>query len=367
MAPVLERSTTFRLNDAATQAMVTATGRGDLDIYGRYGTETTRETAGLIAELEGGEAALLFSSGMGAISTALFAFVPNASQGSACIAVSQDVYGGTEALCEHDMPRSGVEVLRFDATRPESLEALLSAGHKPAVVFCESISNPLLKVAKMERVAELSKQAGAKLIVDATFGAGMASNPLQQGADMVVHSATKYINGHSDVIAGAAVGSRADIDAMYDLMVRYGSCIDPMGAWLIARGLRTLTLRYERQCATAKLLAGRLLESAAVRGVNYPGVGDTPADGLTLGGGVLSFELADAAAAKRFAEGVKLCAHAVSLGGVETLVDLPRLSSHVGKTPTFWEGVGIREGLVRVAVGLEDAEDIWADFLGALA
>jgi cystathionine beta-lyase/cystathionine gamma-synthase len=363
LAPTLERSTTFRLSPAATEAMVSGEGRGALDIYGRYGTETTREAAALVAELEGGDAGLLFSSGMGAISAAFFAFLPAGSS----VAVSQDVYGGTEAVVEHDLPRRGVTVLRFDAARPETLADLVEYGHEPAMVFCESISNPLIKVAEVAELARVCRSCGARLVVDATFGAGIASNPLAQGADLVLHSATKYINGHSDVIAGAAVGSKDDIAAIYDVMVRNGACIDPMGAWLLIRGMRTLTLRFERQCATARLLAQKLATHPRVKAVNYPGRGGGAPGELSAGGGVLSFELGDAASALAFAEGVRVCSHAVSLGGVETLVDVPRTSSHVGKTPEFWESVGIGEGLVRVAVGLEDADDLWADLHQALS
>lgn len=280
--------------------------------------------------------------------------------------MSQDVYGGTEMICEVDLPGRGVEVLRFDASKPESLKSHLNAGKKPAMVFCESISNPLVKVAKMSAIAKICEEAGAKLVVDATFSAGIASQPLAQGADVVVHSATKYINGHSDVIAGAAVGSGQDIEAMYGFMVRYGCCIDPMGAWLIARGLRTLTLRFERQCTTALGLAQRLSEHPGVLRVNYPGAAGNEFDELNCGGGLLSFELADGDRAHAFANGVQLCSHAVSLGGVETLVDLPRESSHVGKTPGHWESVGIGAGLVRVALGLEDLDDIWVDMFAAL-
>jgi cystathionine beta-lyase/cystathionine gamma-synthase len=358
LAPSIERSTTFALTPEGSEAMVTGEGRGDIDIYGRYGTSTSREAAALVAELEGGESGLMFSSGMGAISAAFFALVP----AGASVAVSQDVYGGTEAVATEDLPARGITVARFDASDPSTLQALVDGGLAPSVVWCESISNPLLKVAELEALSAICKSAGAKLVVDGTFSAGVATQPLARGADLVVHSATKYIGGHSDVIAGCAVGGRSEVGAMYDVMVRHGSCIDPFGAWLVARGIRTLPLRFERQAQTAAELARRLRALPNVVQVNYPGLEGSGLGALRNGGGVLSFELESGAAAQAFVDGVRVCTHAVSLGGIETLVGLPRKSSHTGRSPEHWDGVGIREGLVRVAVGLEDVDDLWTDF-----
>ena len=360
LAPAIERSTTFALSPEGSEAMVSGEGRGDLDIYGRYGTTTSREAAALIAELEGADAGLMFSSGMGAISAAFFALVPPGST----VAVSRDVYGGTEAVASEDLPARGIRVARFDASDPSTLQALVDGGMSPVLVWCESISNPLLKVSDLAGLADICRTIGAKLVVDGTFSAGIATQPLALGADVVVHSATKYIGGHSDVIAGCAVGGRGEIEAMYDVMVRHGSCIDPFGAWLVARGIRTLPLRFEKQSQTAAELARRLRELPGVERVNYPETGTRDAGALRLGGGVLSFELRNGAAAQAFVDGVRVCTHAVSLGGVETLVGLPRKSSHTGRTAAYWDGVGIREGLVRVAVGLEDVDDLWADFAG---
>lgn len=373
LSPRLDRSTTFRLSDEAELSLAERDRTERFDMYGRMGTETTREVARLVAEVEGGQSACLFSSGMAAIASTFLAL----TQPGDLIALSHDVYGTTESFVFGELVARGVEILRFDASEPSSLRAVLAERRAQGetrplrLVWAETISNPLLKVCDTPGLAAVCEAEGADFCLDATFSAGMATRPLSRGAHVVVHSATKYINGHSDVIAGAVVGDEARVSRIHANMTRIGGCIDPMGAWLLARGVRTLSLRYVRQCETAAALAARLAEHPAVARVYHPLREDHPTYAvarkeLSMGGGVLSFELADATKVVPFTRALKLCAFAVSLGGVETLVAVPRRSSHVGRTPEDWEAVGIRDSLIRLAVGLEDLEDVWADLDAAL-
>lgn len=366
-SPPIDRSSTYRLDVAAEEALATRIGHGEHDIYGRFGTATTRETADMVAELEGAEAGVLFASGMAAIWSALGDLVPSGG----AVAVSDDVYGGTEHLLDGELVERGVDVRRFDAADVASFDRLTADGFKPDVVYCESISNPLLSVADISGLAERTKATHALIVVDATFAAGVAQRPLERGADVVLHSATKFLNGHSDVIAGVACGASQIVTRLHASMARVGSNIDPQAAWLLARGLRTLPLRFDRQCSTASALADRLADARGVEAVLYPGRADHPTHAVAKRelngcfGGVVSFEMKSGDAARSFVERLQLCSSAVSLGGVETLVTIPRRSSHVGDA-TDWDARGISAGLVRVSLGLEDIEDIWADVSQAL-
>jgi methionine-gamma-lyase len=363
-APVLERSSTFSLDGPGGPALASGEGLREIDTYGRFGTRTTREAASLIARLEQGEAAVLTSSGMAAIATVLTTLVPRGG----LLACAQVVYGGTEALIDNELTARGVKVVRFDARDPDSLAALLGGDRQPDLVWAESIANPLLEVARMTELGILCRAAEVPLGVDATFTGGMAQHPLTLGASVVVHSATKYLNGHSDVIAGVIVGDDAMIERCFSTLKRTGPCIDPMAAWLIARGIRTLPLRWAKQCESAALLADRLVEHPAVQRVYWPGFDGAimRAAPLTSPGGMLAFELVDLLAVESFLARVKLCSHAASLGGLETLLCSPAKTSHAMIDPEVRRAKGIADGLVRVSVGIEDAEDIWADLEQAL-
>lgn len=363
LAATLERSSTFTLGAEGIDAMVRGEGVHRHDIYGRFGTATTREAARLVARLEGGEAALLTASGMAAISTVLSTLVPAGGR----LACSDVVYGGTEGALRHAADDRGVAVERFDARDPASLDALLARG-APDLVWCESIANPLMRVSKVAELARRCQAAGAPLAVDATFAGGMAQHPLALGARVVVHSATKYLNGHSDVIAGVIVADGETVERCFRTLSRTGCCIDPQAAWLLQRGLRTLPLRWARQCANAAVLAPRLREHPAVAAVHWPGFDPDAlaAAPLTEAGAMLAFEVADGAAADRLLASVRLCTHAVSLGGLETLVCSPRQTSHTQFDPQTRRARGIADGLVRVSVGIEDPDELWADLEQAL-
>ncbi len=360
LAPVLDRSSTFALDEAAEDALARRDGVDRIDTYGRFGTSTTRQAGDLVARLEGAEAGLVTASGMAAISSVFHALVPAGGR----IVASEGVYGGTDELLDVDLPARGVTVTRFDAADPAALETALAAG--PAdLVWCEAISNPRIEVPDLRALAGRCEAAGVPLGVDATFAGGMAVRPVERGASLVVHSATKFLNGHSDVVAGVVCGQRALVARAYGVMTRHGGCVDPMGAWLLIRGLRTLPVRWARQSETAGRLAKALVEHPAVQRVFYPGLDPEAAARLDSPGAMLSFELADWPAARRFLFQTRLCTHATSLGGVETLVSNPARSSHATLPPARLEALGITPGLVRVSVGLEDFEDLWADMAQA--
>jgi cystathionine beta-lyase/cystathionine gamma-synthase len=366
IAPPIERSSTFTLDGPGAEALATGVGLREHDVYARFGTATTRATAQLLATLEHGEAALLTASGMAAITTTLTTLI----RPGARFACADVVYGGTESVIRHELAARGIETVRFDASAPETLAALLDGRMtKPQLVWCESIANPLMQVARMREIAALCQSAGVPLGVDATFAGGMAQHPLTLGASVVIHSATKYLNGHSDVIAGVIIGDRALVDRCFATLAHNGGCIDPQAAWLLQRGLRTLPLRWARQVDSAKLLAARLKEHPRVRAVHYPGLDPRTLERAPLHspGAMLAFELDDLATAERLLARVRLCTHAPSLGGLETLICSPIKTSHTQLDPETRRERGLADGLVRLSVGVEDPEDLWADLDAALS
>lgn len=369
VSPSIQRSSTFTLAGPGGEALASGEGLREHDVYARFGTSTVREAAALVATLEGGEAGLLTASGMAAITTVLTSLIPPGGR-FACASV---VYGGTESVIRHELAARGVETLRFDARDPDELAALLDppAGRKkPDLVWCESIANPLMQIAPVRELARRCEDAGVALGVDATFAGGLAQHPLALGARVVVHSATKYLNGHSDLIAGAIVADAETVERCFSTLSHSGCCIDPQAAWLLQRGLRTLPLRWARQCESAAVLAPRLREHRAVRAVHWPGfeparMNEAP---LSSAGAMLAFEIAGGLAAVEALLGrVRLCTHAASLGGLETLLSSPARTSHAQLDGDARRARGIADGLVRVSVGVEDPEDLWADLEAALA
>jgi cystathionine beta-lyase/cystathionine gamma-synthase len=365
IAPAIERSSTFTLDGPGADALASGKGLREHDVYARFGTATTRATAQLIATLERGEAALLTASGMAAISTTLTTLIPPGGR----IACAELIYGGTEAVLAHELAARGIDAVRFDAGDPSSLAAVLAGPRKPDLVWCESIANPLMQVARVAELARLCADAGVALGVDATFAGGMAQHPLELGATVVVHSATKYLNGHSDVIAGVIVADAATVDRCFATLAHTGCSIDPQAAWLLQRGLRTLPLRWARQVESASLLAARLREHPEVVAVHYPGFAPEAmaAAPLTSPGAMLAFELGSFDQAQELLARVRLCTHATSLGGLETLICSPLTTSHAQLDPDTRRARGIADGLVRVSVGVEDPDDLWADLAAALS
>ncbi len=335
-------------------------------IYSRLGNPTTAVLENKIAALEGGEACAAAASGMGAISSCLWSI---AGAGKHIIA-DETLYGCTFALLSHGMTEYGVEVTFTDLSKLENLKASLK--ENTVAVYLETPANPNLKITDIELIAKTVHEYNAdiKVVCDNTFASPALQNPLRLGADVVVHSATKYLNGHGDVIAGFVVGSTEFISRvkMFGLKDMTGSTLGPFEAWLILRGLKTLELRVARHTESAKKIAQYLYENDKVELVNYPGLPSHPGHDIAARqmrdfGGMISFEVKGGKeAGMKFCNSLKLCTIAVSLGDAETLIEHPASMTHSTYGPDELKAAGISAGLIRLSVGLENADDIIADF-----
>ncbi|HMA17513.1 MAG TPA: aminotransferase class I/II-fold pyridoxal phosphate-dependent enzyme [Thermoanaerobaculia bacterium] len=319
-----------------------------------------------LASLESGEAALVTSSGMAAITTTLFAFL---SAGDHLLA-QNCLYGGTHDFLTRDFASFGIAYDFIDADDPGSWEAKLRPETK--AIYVETLTNPLLELADLEAIARFAKSKGLVSIIDNTFATPVNFRPLEHGFDLSVHSCTKYMNGHSDIVAGAVMGRAEHIDRIKHKLDHLGGSLDPHAAYLLHRGIKTLAVRVRHQNASALEIAKFLSSRPEISRVNYPGLPSYPrhdrARRLLSGfGGMLSFELhGGAEATKRFIGRTTLPIKAPSLGGPETLLTQPSVTSHAGMSPEDRRKLGITDGLVRMSVGLEATEDIVADFAAAL-
>jgi cystathionine gamma-synthase/methionine-gamma-lyase len=340
-------------------------------IYSRYTSPTVAVFETAVANLEEGEAALAFSSGMAAVHAALLAA---GVQAGTNVVSSFDVYGATYSLLTRFFSGMGVSTKMVDVNDLATVEAALKES-KPSALLVETISNPLLKVADIPALAGLAHRYGAQLLVDNTFATPCLFRPLLHGADYVIHSATKYLSGHGDVLAGIVITSAANRARMFETNKLVGSTLGPFEAWLALRGLKTLPLRVRQQCSNAQHLAEWLAEQPEIARVNYPGLPTHPqhklAQRLFNGqgmGGVFSFEIRNAGKSEvfHFMEALQLCLPATSLGDIYTLVLHPATSSHRTLSAAEREKVGISEGLLRLSAGIEDPMDIQADLEQAL-
>ena len=320
-----------------------------------------------LASLENAEAALVTASGMAAISTTLLSFL---SAGDHVLAQSC-LYGGTHDFLTRDFASFGISYDFIDADDAASWAAKLRPETK--VIYVETLTNPLLELADLEAIARFARERGLVSIIDNTFATPVNFRPLELGYDLVIHSCTKYMNGHSDIVAGAIMGGREHIDRIKHKLDHLGGSLDPHAAYLLHRGVKTLAVRVHYQNASALEIAKFLESRPEVSRVNYPGLASHPrherARRLFAGfGGMLSFELdSGAAAGKRFIGRTTLPIKAPSLGGVETLLTMPALTSHAGMEPAARRELGISDGLIRMSVGLEATEDTIEDFGQALA
>ena len=340
-------------------------------VYTRYGTPTNAALERAVAILEGGEAALSFASGMAAVHAALLATGLEAGQ---AVVAAHDVYGASYALLANLFTSLGVRVRFVDIADLASVERAI-AEENPRAVFCEIISNPLLKVADLPAVAELAHAHGAEVVVDSTFATPYLAQPLAFGVDYVVHSSTKYLGGHGDVLGGIVVTSAERRKRLWELIKITGGNLGPHQAWLTMRGLKTLPLRMAQHCRNAAVVARWLAEHPKIARVNYPGLPSHPQHDVAARlfregcyGGMVSFEIAGADQAQvfRFMEALKLVLPATTLGDVYSLTLYPAHSSHRALSPEERAAIGIGEGLVRLSVGIEDVEDIVADLDQAL-
>lgn len=341
-------------------------------VYLRYASPTVDAFQTAVASLEGAEAAQAYSSGMAAVHAALLA--AGARAGTSVVA-ALDVYGATFTLLHGLLTTLGIEIRSVDITDLGRVESALKETGA-TVLLAETISNPLLKVADVPALSALAHRAGAQLLLDNTFASPFLFNPLARGADYVIHSATKYISGHGDVLAGVVATSAANAKKLNDLNKLVGSVLGPFEAWIALRGLKTLPLRMRQQCENAQRAAEWLRGHRRVAKVNYPGLPEHPQHELARGlfegkgfGGVLSFEIAEADQATifRFMEALKVCLPATTLGDIYSLVLHPATSSHRTLTAEERARVGIPDGLVRLSAGIESADDILQDLEQALS
>lgn len=337
-------------------------------IYTRLGNPTTAELERKMAILEGAEAAAATASGMGAVSAALLA---NLQMGDHLVA-SNAVYGCTYALMTTQFARFGIEVSLVDFSSVAEIEAAIKSNTK--VIFCETPVNPHLQVFDLAAIATIAKRHQLVSIVDNTFMTPLLQRPLDFGIDLVIHSATKYLNGHGDVIAGIVCGSEEQLHKVkYEILKDIGAVISPHDAWLILRGLKTLDVRLQRHCDSAQRVAEFLAEHPSINRVYYPGLASHPGhkfigQQMKRAGGVIAFELAaNLEEAMAFVGHLSLFSIAVSLGDAESLIQHPASMTHSPYTPEARAAAGIGDNLLRISIGLEDCDDIIADLSQALA
>lgn len=339
--------------------------------YARYANPTVVALEAAMAALEEAEAAVAYASGMAAVHGALQGAGVGAARGVVC---AEDVYGATRSLIDSVMVPQGVSVEYVDISDLEAVNEALGRV-RSAALFCEAISNPLLRVADIAALADLAHQADAKMIVDSTFTSPWLVRPLALGADYAVASATKYLSGHGDALAGVVACSAEAADTLQLARRLMGPCLAPQEAWKVRRGLMTLALRMREQCANALRVASWLEGQPGVARVHYPGLQSHPQHGFAARqfggrgfGGVVAFQLKDAGREEAFAflDALRLVRPAPTLGDVMSLALHPASSSHRTLTPAERERLGIHEGLVRLSLGIEDAEDIIDDLTQAL-
>ncbi|RTR38591.1 aminotransferase class I/II-fold pyridoxal phosphate-dependent enzyme [Shewanella canadensis] len=336
-------------------------------IYTRLGNPTTAELERKMAVLEGAEAATATASGMAAVSSAL---LTNLSQGDHLVA-SKAVYGCTFSLMTSQLVKFGIRVTLVDFNDLSAVADAISSDTK--VIFCETPVNPHLDVFDLDGIAEIAKQHGLVSIVDNTFMTPLLQQPLSHGIDIVIHSATKYLNGHGDVIAGIICGSNEQIEKIkYETLKDLGGVLSPHDAWLILRGLKTLDVRLERHCDNAEVIAQYLLNHNRVTKVYYPGIKGHSGHQfigrqMKRAGGVIAFELdASLDQSIKFINGLHLFAIAVSLGDAESLIQHPASMTHSPYSDEEREAAGIGASLLRISVGLESVEDLIVDLEQAL-
>jgi cystathionine beta-lyase/cystathionine gamma-synthase len=336
-------------------------------LYTRYGnTPNAERVQRRLAMLEGSEAALVLSSGMGATACAMLALLRSGDH----LVSSSWIYGGTRKLFTEDLPGMGIEVTLVNPLEPRAWRRALKKTTR--VIFLESPVNPTCRVLELGSLQHLAHSEGIALVVDSTFASPINFRPIEHGVDVVIHSATKYLNGHHDILAGVVCGNEPLIDEVRRKMIVWGQAPDPFACWLLERGMKTLDVRVKRQNANAMQIAEWCSKKPEIAKVHYPGlpthpdheIAKTLLDGF---GGMMAIELKGAGpAAVRFVKELKLFTYAASLGGVDSLVIEPRYSSHEHMSSEERAKIGIPDGFLRMSIGIENAEDLIADIEQAL-
>ncbi|TMP20225.1 methionine gamma-lyase [Pseudoalteromonas sp. S2721] len=359
-APLYQTST-FSFANAA-QGAARFAGEEQGFIYTRLGNPTTQELEQKVAQLENCEAAAATATGMGAVSASVLSFL---QQGDHLVA-SSALYGCTFAFFAHMLPRFGIEVTFVDMTNEAEIRGAVKANSK--MIFAETPINPTMAVLDLSLIADVAKQHQLISVIDNTFLTPLLQQPTSFGIDIVVHSATKYLNGHGDVVAGLLCGTEEHINLIKMTVLKdIGATISPHDAWLINRGLKTLAVRMERHCASAQVVAEYLEQHPLVSQVYYPGLKSHPGhqfigSQMKAAGGVIAFEIKGSLEdGETFINNTQLCTLAVSLGDAETLIQHPASMTHSPYTPEERAAAGISDGLIRLSVGLEDVNDIIND------
>jgi cystathionine gamma-synthase len=362
LATPIYQTATFEVTDNDQQLRATDTDR----FYTRYGNPTHTVAEKAIAELEGVDAALVFASGMGAITTSVLALLKSGDH----VVAQRDIYGGATKFFTHWLPRLGIETTLVDTTEYDQHARAIRPNTK--LLYLESPTNPTLRVVDLRKVAALARQHNLITLIDSTFATPINVRPADFGIDLVMHSGTKYFAGHSDLICGIVAGRQDLVDKIRDTRTTLGNAMDPHAAFLLIRGMKTLAVRVQRQNENALRIAQFLAQHSAVRRVHYPFLEGHAQRALAMeqmrgGGGVLSFEVEGTGEdARRLAEALHLFALAPSLGGVDSLVTLPALTSHAMISPDLRAKMGVTEQVIRLSVGIENVQDLIADLEQAL-
>jgi cystathionine gamma-synthase len=359
--PIYQTST-FEVTDNDEQLRATNTDH----FYTRYGNPTNTVAEKTIAALEGVDAALTFASGMGAITTTLMALLKNGDH----IVAQRDIYGGANKFLAQWLPKMGIETTFVDTIEYEQHAHAMRPNTK--LLYLESPTNPTLRVVDFKKVAAVARQHKVLSMIDATFGTPVNQHPAEFGIDLVMHSGTKYLGGHTDLICGAVAGRRELIETIWQTRTILGNCMDPHASWVLVRGLKTLAVRVARQNENAQRVAEFLAGHAKVRSVHYPFLKSHPQyavarEQMSGGGGIVTFEVEGTGDdARRVTEAMRLFTLAPSLGGVESLVSIPVLTSHAMIPAAERAKMGVTEQMIRLSAGIENADDLIADLEKAL-
>ena len=358
------QSSTYYLTDERYAGW--ADGAQHTLIYSRLSSVNSEACVEKICSLEGAEDGELFASGMAAISTVMMGLLSNGDH----VVANPDVYGGTYGLMTEELPRFGIEVTMADVRDAQSYEAAIQENTK--MLYIETLSNPVLKVCDVEAMAEVARAHDLLLVIDNTFPSPWACRPIEMGCDLVIHSTTKYLSGHSDIVGGAVVGRKDLIAELFPKKVHFGGSPDPHACYLLERGMRTLSARMPIHCANAAEIAKRLEAHPKISSVIHPSLASHPDHEvgqriMPKGTGMLAFVINGGdAAASRFMRGLKIFFEATSLGGVESLIECPFNTSHMAVPEDVRMAAGVVPGFVRVSIGIEDVEDLWEDIAQAL-
>jgi cystathionine gamma-synthase len=363
VAPPIYQTSTFEVTDNDEQLRVTPTDM----FYTRYGNPTNTAVESRIAELERAEAALLFASGMSAITTTILSLVKTGDH----IVAQRDIYGGAGKFLGQWLPKLGVETTFVDTTEYDQHARAIRPNTK--LLYLESPTNPTVRIVDLQKAAAIAKKCNLISMIDSTFATPINQRPVEFGIDLVMHSGTKYFGGHSDLIAGVIAGRKDLIDKIHETRTTLGGVMDPHAAWLLLRGIKTLAVRVQRQNENALRVAQFLARHSKVRRVYYPFLEDHPQRAVATeqmrgGGGMVSFEVEGSGDdARRLTEALHLFTLAPSLGGVDSLVSIPVLTSHAMISAEARQKIGVTEQLIRLSVGIENADDLIADLEQAFA